>query len=214
MEAGIDEAGRGPVIGPMVVACVVLKPEVARALQRLVKDSKLLSPQARRRIYRAICAVAEEVRIRVVEPREIDAAVEGRGDRNLNYLEARVAAELINSLRTEVDTVYVDSPDPLPERFAGLIKLHLRGELQGLKLVAANHADRLYPHVAAASIVAKVERDRVVEELRRLYGDFGSGYPSDPKTRRFLHELLREGRPLPPIVRRSWATLKKLSSGT
>jgi len=151
------------------------------------------------------------VRIRVVEPWEIDEAVGGRGDKNLNYLEARIAAELINHLHTRVNAVYVDSPDPVPERYVKLIKQHLRRELQGLKLLAANHADRLYPSVAAASIVAKVERDRIIEELKRIYGDFGSGYPSDPKTRLFLLRFIREGRPLPPIVRRSWATLRRLA---
>ena len=211
MEAGVDEAGRGPVIGPMVVACVVLDSRSTNFLRRIVRDSKLMAPIDRRRAYSLILRVAREVKIRVVEPWEIDEAVEGRGIRNLNYLEALIAASLINSLELRIEKVYLDSPDPVPERYAEIVKRYLSEDLRGrVEVVAANNAEHLYVHVAAASIVAKVRRDELVAELRRVYGDFGSGYPSDPKTRAFLVRLLKEGGRLPPIVRRSWQTLRKL----
>jgi len=206
LEAGIDEAGRGPVIGPLVVACVVLDERGVKVLRGTVRDSKKLSPRARERLYGLILRVAAEVRVRVVEPREVDRATEEL-ERGLNELEAMVAAELINSLSSAVRRVYVDSPDPLPERYADLVRRFLARDVE---VLASNRAEDLYPHVAAASIVAKVERDRRVEQLRRLYGDFGSGYPSDPRTRSYLLSLVESGKPLPPIVRRSWRTVREL----
>ena len=207
-EAGVDEAGRGPVIGPLVIACVVLNSTGLAFLRSYLRDSKELTPRARSRIYRLILSAADEIKVRVLEPREIDQAVESF-ERGLNELEAVATAELINSLEQHVETVYVDSPDPLPDRYAEMIGSRLRRSTA--LVVAANHAESLFPHVAAASIVAKVERDRAIEELKREYGDFGSGYPSDPKTRRFIQQLASQGRELPPIVRKSWKTLDKLA---
>ena len=207
-EAGVDEAGRGPIIGPLVIACVVLDGASLAFLRSYLRDSKELTPRARSRIYRLIESAAEEIKVKVLEPREIDQAVKGF-ERGLNELEAVATAELIDSLERHVETVYVDSPDPLPDRYAEMIRSRLRRATA--LVVAANHAESLFPHVAAASIVAKVERDRTIEELKREYGDFGSGYPSDPKTRRFIQQLASQRRELPPIVRRSWKTLDKLA---
>lgn len=206
IEAGIDEAGRGPVIGPLVMACVVLDERGVAALQGLARDSKKLSPGRRLRLSKFIRSVALEVKIRVVEPGEIDWAVENL-QRGINELEAITAAELINGLTTLISKVYLDSPDPLPERYRELVRRHLKRDVE---VVALNKAEDAYTHVAAASIIAKVERDALISSLKERYGDFGSGYPSDPKTREFLLTHLREGRELPPIVRRSWGTLLKL----
>jgi len=207
--AGIDEAGRGPVIGPMVMVCVVVEENLCRALTELgVRDSKTLSPSARRRVSRTIRSLATEIRTAVIEPREIDAAVEGVSAKNLNDLEARIAATLIDSLKTDVHTVYVDSPDPKPERYASTIAGYLKRR-RGVKVVADNDAESKYAVVAAASIIAKVERDRLVRSLERIYGPLGSGYPSDPRTREFLERWVKEHGSLPPIVRRSWKTAKR-----
>jgi len=210
-EAGVDEAGRGPVIGPLVIACVVLDSSGASFLRNYVKDSKALTPRARSRVLRLIEAVAEEIKLKVLQPCEIDWAVENL-HRGLNELEASATAELIDSLESRVGTVYVDSPDPLPSRYAEMIESRLRRH-STVVVVAANHAEKLYPHVAAASIAAKVARDGIIEELKREYGDFGSGYPSDPKTRSFIERFLREESEPPPIVRRSWGTLERLKRG-
>ena len=204
----MDEAGRGPVIGPLVVACVVLDEEGLAALRGLVRDSKSLTAGARLRLYSLIQRVAVEVGIRRVDPEEVDEAV-AHLERGLNELEAMVTAQLVGGLRVAVSRVYVDSPDPRPGRYAEIVRRHLPASRRDVEVVAANRAESIFPHVAAASVVAKVERDRAVEELKRVYGDFGSGYPSDPKTRRFLAEALRRGE-IPPIVRRSWRTLRGL----
>lgn len=208
IEAGVDEAGRGPVIGPLVIACVVLDSAGLAFLQSYLKDSKKLTPRSRSRIYQLIKAAAKEVKVKILEPSEIDRAVETL-ERGLNELEAAATADLIDSLENRVERVYVDSPDPLPDRYAEMIKLRLQ-RTEAL-VVAANHAESLYPHVAAASIVAKVERDRAIDLLKREYGDFGSGYPSDPKTRLFIERFVSKGLEPPPIVRRSWKTLGKLA---
>lgn len=205
VQAGVDEAGRGPVIGPMVIACVVLSSNSAKLLRGVAKDSKKLSPRAREKVYLKILEVSNEVKIRVIEPSEIDAAVVVRG---LNRLEARVTAELLGQLTSNINLAFVDSPDPQPDRYAALVKSFL--PCHEINVVAANHAELLYPHVAAASIVAKVERDNLVAKLRDVYGDFGSGYPSDPKTIAFLRKFTESGVNYPPIVRRSWRTLLKV----
>jgi len=207
---GVDEAGRGPVIGPMVLACVVCERDRLSSLVALgVRDSKSLTPARRERLYKHITGLALEVGVKVVGPKEIDESVGTHF--NLNRLEAKVTADLIRSLKHTPSLLYVDSPDPVARRYGELLTrlLEERG-IKGLEVIADNRADRKYVVVSAASVVAKVVRDRIIEGLKRFYGDFGSGYPSDPRTLSFLRSWTRTGR-LPPIVRRSWATLKKLS---
>jgi len=209
--AGLDEAGRGPAIGPMVLACVVMREDRLPALEGRIRDSKLMSPAGRRRALTLIKSLAEEIKVRVVEPWEIDLAVSGVSDKNLNFMEARLVSEIIASLSCRVRRVFVDSPDPKPDRFAALVESMLGRD--DVEVVASNKAEAVYPVVAAASIVAKVTRDRIVEDLKRRYGDFGSGYPSDPRTRSFLQSCLARGE-LPPIVRRSWSTLGRLGASS
>lgn len=206
---GCDEAGRGSVIGPMVLAGLVFD---ERALKRVVnigvRDSKALTPKSRGRLYDALKDLAEEVCVIKLKPRLIDAYVvdkEGRG-KNLNVLEAETIAKMISRVKPSI--VYVDCPDPRTERFTNMIKMAAG---YSAKVICEHNADSRRLVVAASSIVAKVTRDREVERLRKTWGDFGSGYPSDPKTRRFLHELiLRGGRP--EIVRWSWKTLGKITN--
>lgn len=190
---GIDEAGRGPVVGPLVLAVVVGDSE---ALSKIgVRDSKTLSPRAREVLYGKILEVAVCVNYAVVEPYEIDLHV-SRG--MLNALEMKYAAKLMELC--PADLYYVDSPDVKAGRFGDGLSF-----LTGRRVVSL-HRGEAVPQVAAASIVAKVVRDRLVELLRREVGDFGSGYPSDGKTR----EWLRAGRIPHECVRWSWETVGKL----
>lgn len=197
IEAGIDEAGRGPVIGPMVIAIVGWSNEEARRIG--VKDSKQLSPSSRVRLFNVIRSRAPCVDYVIIEPGEIDSYV-NRG--LLNRLEAVKMSELIARCRG-VRRVYVDSPDPDPARFRGMINAG------NVELSVLNHADESIPVVSAASIVAKVIRDSIIDELKRRYGDFGSGYPSDPRTINALRRWISEGK-LPPIVRTSWKTVRRM----
>ena len=206
--AGVDEAGRGPLLGPMVIAIASISREKEELLVRMgVRDSKALTPSRRRALRALLERVLDYYAVRVVEPAEVDEAV-SKGQ--LNLLEARIIAELVRQAASEVEleVVYVDSPDPVPERFERLLT-SLIGE--GVRVVAENGADAKYVVVGVASIIAKTERDRIVEELKRKYGDFGSGYPSDPKTREFAERWLREHGEPPPFARRSWSTWSALA---
>lgn len=206
--AGVDEAGRGPLLGPMVIAIASISREKEELLVRMgVRDSKALTPSRRRALRALLERVLDYYAVRVVEPAEVDEAV-SKGQ--LNLLEARIIAELVRQAASEVEleVVYVDSPDPVPERFERLLT-SLIGE--GVRVVAENGADAKYVVVGAASIIAKTERDRIVEELKRKYGDFGSGYPSDPKTREFAERWLREHGEPPPFARKSWSTWSTLA---
>jgi len=206
---GVDEAGRGSLVGPLVVAGVSVQASKLHLLVEAgVKDSKLLSPSARSRLYELILAVAEKVHVVEVPPREVDKYVlHGKRLRRLNYLEVEAMAKVVSEIGVKV--VYVDSPDVKPERFAENIRALLKSDV---KVIAEHHADRRYPVVSAASVVAKVTRDRRIRELEQAYGEIGSGYPSDPRTRAFVRSWLESRGSPPDFVRVSWKTLKGLSS--
>jgi ribonuclease HII len=200
---GVDEAGRGCLLGPLVVAGVSVSPAGARALKRLgVKDSKLLTARQRESLYPQILKAAKRVHWEEIPPGEIDAVVaRGKKLRKLNYLEAVYFAKVIDRLGAR--RVTVDASDVVPARFGDDIVRNLATKCT---IVSRHKADRDYPVVSAASIIAKVQRDRDVEDLRRRHGDFGSGYPSDPTTRSFFTERIKRGEPLPSYVRKSWKT--------
>ncbi len=204
---GVDEAGRGCLLGPLVVAGVSASPSGVKALREIgVKDSKKLSPSQRDSLYPEIVNLSERVYWASISPGEIDAVVrKGKKLRKLNYLEAVYFAKVIDMLGA--GSVTVDASDVIPRRFRDDITGNLESPC---KVVAVHKADRDFPVVSAASIIAKVERDRVVEALRNAHGDFGSGYPSDPVTRSFFTERIRKGEPLPGYVRKSWKTWQNL----
>jgi ribonuclease HII len=193
---GIDEAGRGPVIGPMVVAGVLVDDDAAlRKLQ--VKDSKLLNPEQREALYARIIPITKQI-IKIIPPKTIDAAVEGN---NLNWLEADVMVEMISMLKPTI--TYLDCPSPNIKKFSEYIRERVGPATQ---VIAEHKADAKYPVVSAASILAKVTRDRQIAKLHEVYGDFGSGYPSDPRTQEFL-----AGNPQLPIYRRSWSSWQRVA---
>ena len=200
---GLDESGRGCLLGPLVVAGVSMSSGNVRKLRPLgVRDSKLLSPKKRESLYREILKLAEEVSWSAIPPEEIDEVVtNGVRLRKLNYLEAVHFAKVIDRLGAE--KVTVDASDVIPSRFRDDIRSNMAARC---RVVSRHKADRNFPVVSAASIVAKVERDRAVEALRREHGDFGSGYPSDRVTRAFFIDRARRGEPLPDYVRKSWRT--------
>ncbi|MCD6511945.1 MAG: ribonuclease HII [Thaumarchaeota archaeon] len=202
MIGGVDEAGRGPIIGPLVVAGVSVKESDVEVLKSIgVRDSKLIPRPVRERLYRIIKEVASKVVVEKIEPRVIYEYVSHGKYERLNYLEAIVMAKVIDGL--DADVVYVDSCGPT-DRLERDIRSHLKRK--GVRLVVEHHADRNYTVVGAASIVAKVERDLVIDALKERWGDFGSGYTSDPRTLEFVKRLLDSGE-LPEFVRKSWKTL-------
>ncbi len=208
MIAGVDEAGRGPVIGPLVVAAVLVDEEQEEKLRSLgVRDSKKVSPNRREELANMIKRVVTSYSVVVVEPAEIDQAVRRK---NLNRLEAEKFAEAINNLSSMPDRVIVDSADNNPERFRDEIKKYVS---PGIDVVAEHRADQNHVVVGAASILAKVVRDREINRLREKYPGLGSGYPSDPETQTFVEEWMKTHRDYPPFIRQSWKTIKKHSRG-
>lgn len=195
---GIDEAGRGPVIGDLVIAGILCAPsEMDRLSEIGVRDSKQLSRAKRAEIYKML---ASEFRYHVVRisPNEID---ESRKKITLNELEGLKFAEVINVLKPE--KAYIDCADVKPENF----RLHMLKALKHkCELVIEHNADKSYPVVSAASIIAKVERDMGIAELAKEYGDVGSGYPSDQKTIKFIEEWYKKNKSFPEFVRKSWKT--------
>jgi ribonuclease HII len=204
--AGIDEAGRGCVIGPLVIAGVLMKEENLPALTYLgVKDSKLLSAKKREVLATEITRIAEKHVLIKLSPMDIDRVVEsGRKLHKLNRLEAQTMAQIIHALKP--DTAYVDAADVMEERF----KHHIQEELNfKTKIISEHKADRTYPIVSAASIIAKVERDKDIATLTAQHGDFGSGYLTDQKTMKFLKQWLETHGEYPACVRKSWKPAKQ-----
>jgi ribonuclease HII len=211
--AGIDEAGRGCVIGPLVVAGVLIKEENLIALSNLgVKDSKLLTASKREVLFPEILRIAEKHVILKLTPRQIDHVVESqRRLHKLNRLEAETMGRIVTIL--EPDLTYVDAADVLEKRFGQHI---LEASTFKTRIVSEHKADLTYPIVSAASIIAKVERDNDVAKLRDEHGNFGTGYLTDPKTTQFLVNWLKEHTDYPDCVRRSWkpAKIVKNQQGT
>jgi len=207
--AGIDEAGRGCVIGPLVIAGVLVKNENLPKLEKLgVKDSKLLTAKKREALFPEITHLAEKYDVIKLSPLQIDRAVENRRKLfKLNRLEAETMAQIVTALQPEI--VYVDAADVIEERFACHIQEASTFKTQ---IISKHKADKIYAVVSAASIIAKVERDREVAKLREQYGDFGTGYLSDPKTPVFLTEWLKNHEEYPECIRKSWKPAKSAKS--
>lgn len=207
--AGVDEAGRGCVIGPLVVAGIAVRSENLQLLAELgVKDSKLLTTKKREALYPEIIKLTENHHIIKVPPAQIDKVVRSsRVLHKLNRLEAQTMAKIIEALKP--DEAYVDAADVLEDRFGYHISECLKCKT---KIISQHKADRTFPVVSAASIVAKVERDGEIAKLRLKYGDFGSGYLTDDKTMVFLKKLLNGKGDFPSFVRKSWKPAQKAKS--
>ncbi|UCC28538.1 MAG: ribonuclease HII [Candidatus Bathyarchaeota archaeon] len=205
--AGVDDAGRGSVIGPLVIAGILIKKENLHQLVALgVKDSKLLSPHKREQLAEEIRKTVLQYHFVALSPSEIDVVVEtGRKLRKLNHLEARTMAEVVAMLKPDI--AYVDASDVLEERYGQHIRENVPFEVQ---IVSEHKADAKYPVVSAASIIAKVERDKAIQELQEKFGELGSGYMSDRKTVVFLEQWIRQFGTYPEFVRKSWKPAKRI----
>lgn len=206
MQGGIDEAGRGPVLGPLVVAGVAV--EDPRLLKQLgCRDSKALSPGKREAIDRQLRANPDvRIEVRTIPAEVLDAE---RQRWTLNEIEVERFRDIARCLDAKV--LYVDAADVDAARFGKAVG---RG-LPGTKVVSEHKADDTYPVVGAASIVAKVARDAAIAELarrleRKLEMPLGSGYASDPFTQSFLRTWHERFGDLPEGTRRSWATIKEM----
>jgi ribonuclease HII len=198
---GVDDAGRGSVLGPLVIAGISIEQKNIKQLVKIgVKDSKQLSPQLREKLYEQILSLVEGYHVAKIPPKTIDKSV---SKNLLNQLEANYMAKVIKKL--QANSSYVDSCDVNPKRFG----LYISNLAKTGKIISSHHADRKYPVVSAASIIAKVNRDREIEKLRKNHA-LGSGYPSDPKTMKFIKEWVSQNGDVPIFVRKSWKPIKIL----
>jgi len=202
---GIDEAGRGPVIGPLVIAGVSINEKDLDKLKRLgIRDSKLLSPRQREYLFNKIINAAKKYKILIVQPKEIDSALKSK-DLNLNWLEAIKSAEIINSLKPK--KVIIDCPSNNITAYKNFLKEHLKDKTT--ELVLEHKADFKYVIVSAASIVAKVTRDREIKKIQeKIKEPIGSGYSSDPVTINFLEKNHNN---YPEIFRKEWLSWKNIN---
>ncbi len=193
---GVDEAGRGPMFGPLVVAGVAIERSKLGKLRNLgLRDSKKLSPKRREELYSVITKVADAYTISRIQPHTIDKSV---FKHKLNELEAKLMGRIID--RLSADIAYVDACDVNAARFGRNVAKISKGAI-----VRSYHkADDRFAIVSAASIIAKVARDRAVLKL----GIDGSGYPSDPKSKRYLVRYVKKYHKAPSCARQSWKPVK------
>jgi len=198
---GVDDAGRGPMLGPMVIAGISLEKKNIKKLNALgVKDSKKLSPKLREHLYKQIIEIVDDYYIAKISPKSIDASVKKHC---LNGLEAKYMAKVVSKLNPDIS--YVDSCDVNPTRFGREIsKLS-----DNHKIKSFHRADSKFVVVSAASILAKVTRDRAIMKLRKDH-NLGSGYPSDPVTVRFVTNYYKKNHVMPSFVRKSWKPIQKI----
>ncbi len=199
----IDEAGRGPVIGPMVICGYLIEEENIQKLKSLgVKDSKLLSPEKREALSPLVKKTALDFMVLKIPAEEIDS------NDNLNSLEIEKFQHIINTMNPE--KVVIDSPEVNTREFAKKVMTKVKNKK--IIIVAENYADKKYPEVGAASIIAKTERDREIRKLHQEHGYFGSGYPSDEITVRFLKDWIKRNKEFPAFVRKSWQTVSRMKT--
>lgn len=199
---GIDEAGRGSVLGPLVIAGVSVPEKMEKVLERMgVKDSKRLAPHRRTILSRKLKKMFD-YEIVVISAREIDE-MRANGI-NLNEIEKNAMEDIL--LKMKPEKAIVDAVDVKAQRFQDNLCRDT-----GLNVIAEHKADDKYIEVSAASIIAKAERDSQISEINKEFiksGGIGSGYPSDPKTKDFLTNYTYDE--MPDFVRRSWATVAKM----
>ncbi|HLC78657.1 MAG TPA: ribonuclease HII [Candidatus Nanoarchaeia archaeon] len=209
---GIDDAGRGPVIGPMILAGCLLDENAEKELKKLgVKDSKQLTQKRREFLEAKIKELAETFEVIIIPPLEIDGSTE---QGKLNELEAIASSKIINRINKGFGKikVVVDCPSVSIEKWRDFLKTRVLN-LSNLEIVCEHKADQNHVSVSAASILAKCMREREMEKLKKLYGDkIGSGYTSDPLTQAFVKTHAKKHQDK-GIFRKSWATWKNAVSG-
>ncbi|KAM3865200.1 ribonuclease H2 subunit A [Diretmus argenteus] len=217
---GIDEAGRGPVLGPMVYGicfCPVSKKEELKALK--VADSKTLTEAEREKLFKKLDESKSFVgwALQILSPNTISTSMLQRTKYNLNALSHDAAIDLVQyalDSGVQLKEVFVDTVGP-----AEKYQEKLSQRFPGVEVTVRPKADSLFPIVSAASICAKVARDHAVkgwdfvEDLGEVDTDYGSGYPNDPKTKAWLLKYLDPVFGYPQFVRFSWSTAQTLMDG-
>ncbi len=206
LRLGIDEAGRGCVLGPMVFAACLVREDDEQQLRDLgARDSKRLSRKRRE-------SLRSELEQRVLQWRTVEIGAQAIDNESLNELGKRAVVDLVVELQPDI--VVVDAPVPprgIPAYSHDLAeRLAARGAA-GVQIIAQNKADDIHPCCSAASIFAKTTRDERIDALSEQNGvDLGSGYPGDPRTRAFLEQTWQTRGSFPPWVRTKWETVQRI----
>jgi len=213
LRLGIDDAGRGPVIGPMILGGCLIPEETETEFKELgITDSKLLYRKKREKLAKIIKEKSIVYYTHSISPAEIDTGM-GIG-LNLNEVEALAASIVIKELIKNISkeelknlSIIIDCPSVNNDSWHKNVLEYL--ENKDLNIRCEHKADLDHVVVAAASIIAKVTRDNEIEKLKKQIGlDFGSGYPADPKTKDFLKKHVNDFKDI-HLFRESWATFQK-----
>lgn len=209
---GIDDAGRGPVIGPMVLAGCLVNEEMQKEFKKLgVKDSKQLTPKRRAFLADVIREKAEDFEVVVIYPDEIES--NNTNGTKLNEVEAIACAEIINRINKGYDRIKVilDCPSPGINKWRDFLRTKIN-DLSTLNVICEHKADVNHVSVSAASIIAKDVREKEMTVLKEKYGsEIGSGYSSDPYTMRFLEKHAQKYKD-EGLFRKTWSTWKNASA--
>lgn len=206
---GLDEAGRGPVLGDLFIGCVLCTQQQIDILKiNKIDDSKKLSKEKRQNLYPIIKKNCINFKVSSIPVDVIDKNLTKYPKKTLNELEMELMRDLIISM--EPDEIYIDAIGSNTQKFAKTMDEMLKEKIDfKAKIIAKHKADSIFTVVGAASILAKVDRDRSIENYQNIYsefGDIGSGYTSDKKTINFLRSYVKKNGKLPPIARKSWKT--------
>ncbi|MEN6379711.1 MAG: ribonuclease HII [Methanofastidiosum sp.] len=206
---GVDEAGRGPVIGPLVVASFSISEDKLKQIESLgVKDSKKLTAKRRKELFSELLSLQGKYYFRILSPTFLNREMKNY---TLNEIELLAFKEAIVGLKIPINRVICDSCDVNANRFSDNLKEALGNEFSSCEVIASHKAEDKYPIVAAASILAKVKRDELIKKIEEDEGvSFGSGYPSDPKTIKFLEDYYKLNNSFPDFVRAEWKTLTNI----
>lgn len=203
---GIDEAGRGSVVGPLVIAGISFDHSIVNHLNNIgVTDSKKLTPSNRELLYEKILLMSVSIFVCKINPRTIDNYV---NQKKLNLLESKFMTVISDNIKA--DKIIIDACDVKPDRFKQVIQQNLLNKK--IKIYCFHKADTDNLVVSSASIIAKVTRDREIRRIERtLCKKIGSGYPSDPITKLFLKDNVFNDQTR-DYIRFSWNPVKNLIS--
>ena len=202
---GIDEAGRGPLIGDMVIGFVIIDENNLEKLKNLgVRDSKLLTPEERSNLIKDIIKLSKLSIVSYVSPLQID-------HENLNKILLDRIYDVLLSIKSLLNNWTVKRITIDMIRGYEKYIVRLRDIFPNTKILFKEKAERSFIEVAAASILAKYYRDTNIHGLKPLFGDYGSGYPTDNKVRQWIKRLYSRTKEPPPIVRRTWGMLKEIA---
>ena len=216
---GIDDSGRGPIIGPMIIGGIAINEKQKKFFKKIgVKDSKKLSSKTRKELEQKIKKNCLCYKITKISPYEIDTREIRRI--NLNVLEAIKFAKLINEIFSCLENkkiteklerkilIIVDCPSPNIKKWQEVLEKYIDEKVKKNSVIMAKHKAEMHIPVAAASILAKEEREREIEKIKEIFGfDFGSGYPSDERTINFLkneYNKIKEINEKYHFLRKTW----------